>query len=218
MHVVFAYERLVYMPSLNSLLFILIAYLIGSFPSGLIIGKAFYKIDIRDHGSGNLGGSNAMRVLGKKGGLVVYVLDILKGGLAVFIAMNFQSEIHPLIVAIFSLVGHIYPIFASFKGGKAVATSAGIILFYAPVMILILAVVFFGSLAIWKMISLSSVLASIVMSIIVWTNPFNDYNLAGNEPRIIFTLFMIVIIVKHIPNFKRIIAGTEAKIGQKKST
>ena len=207
------------MPSLNSLLFILIAYLIGSFPSGLIIGKAFYNIDIRDHGSGNLGGSNALRVLGKKGGLTVYILDILKGGIVVLIAMNFQSEIHPLIVAIFSLVGHVYPIFASFRGGKAVATSAGIILFYAPILFLTLAVVFFGSLAIWKMISVSSVLSSIVTFIVAWTNPLNNENFEGIVPRVIFTLVMVVILIKHIPNFKRIIAGTEAKVGQnKKST
>jgi len=215
----FAHERVVYMPSLNSLLFILIAYLIGSFPSGLIIGKAFYNIDIRDHGSGNLGGSNALRVLGKKGGLTVYILDILKGGIVVLIAMNFQSEIHPLIVAIFSLVGHVYPIFASFRGGKAVATSAGIILFYAPILFLTLAVVFFGSLAIWKMISVSSVLSSIVTFIVAWTNPLNNENFEGIVPRVIFTLVMVVILIKHIPNFKRIIAGTEAKVGQnKKST
>ena len=207
------------MPSLNSLLFILIAYLIGSFPSGLIIGKGFYNIDIREHGSGNLGGSNALRVLGKKGGIVVYILDILKGGIAVFIAMNFQSEIHPLIVSIFALVGHIYPIFAGFRGGKAVATSAGIILFYSPILFLTLAVVFFGSLAIWKMISVSSVLSSIVTFIVVWTNPLNNENFAGIVPRVIFTLVMVIIVIKHIPNFKRIIAGTEAKIGQtKKST
>jgi len=212
-------ERVGYMPSLNSLLFILMAYLIGSFPSGLIIGKGFYNIDIREHGSGNLGGSNALRVLGKKGGLTVYILDILKGGIAVFIAMNFQSEIHPLIVSIFALVGHIYPIFASFRGGKAVATSAGIILFYSPILFLTLAVVFFGSLAIWKMISVSSVLSSIVTFIVAWTNPLNTENFEGIVPRVIFTLVMVVIIVKHIPNFKRIIAGTEAKIGQnKKST
>jgi len=206
------------MPSLNSLLFILVAYLIGSFPSGLIIGKGFYNIDIREHGSGNLGATNALRVLGKKGGLVVYILDILKGGIAVFIAMNFQSDIHPLIVSIFAIVGHIYPIFAGFRGGKAVATSAGIILFYSPILFLTLAVVFFGSLAIWKMISVSSVLSSIVTFIVAWINPLNNENFEGVVPRVIFTLVMVVIVVKHIPNFKRIIAGTEAKIGQQKKS
>jgi len=206
------------MPSLNSLIFFLIAYLIGSFPSGLVIGKRFYNIDIREHGSGNLGGSNALRVLGKKGGLIVYILDILKGGIVVLIAMNFQSEIHPLIIAIFALVGHIYPLFASFKGGKAVATSAGIVLFYAPILFLTLAIVFFGSLAIWKMISVSSVLSSLVTFVVAWTNPFSSESFEGTVPRVIFTLFMIVIVMRHIPNFKRIVAGTEAKVGQKKKS
>ena len=206
------------MPSLNNLLFILIAYLIGSFPSGLVIGKTFYNTDIREHGSGNLGGSNAVRVLGKKGGAVVYFLDVLKGGLVVAIAMNFQSELHPLIIAIFSLVGHIYPIFAGFKGGKAVATAAGIVLFYAPALLFMLITFFFITLSIWKMISLSSMLASIALFIITWTNPFNNNHLNGIVPRVIFTLFMVLIVFKHIPNLKRIVAGTEAKVGQKKST
>ncbi|MCL2560571.1 MAG: glycerol-3-phosphate 1-O-acyltransferase PlsY [Turicibacter sp.] len=204
------------MPSLNSLIFILIAYLIGSFPSGLVIGKVFFKTDIREHGSGNLGGSNAMRVLGKTGGVIVYLLDILKGGLAVFVAMNFQTEMHPLIIAIFSLIGHIYPIFAGFKGGKAVASSSGIILFYAPLMFLTLAAIFFGSLAITKIISLSSVIATVSMFLIVWINPLNNDNFADAVPRVIFALFMILIVVKHIPNFKRIANGTEPKVGQKK--
>ena len=206
------------MPSLNSLLFILIAYLIGSFPSGLIIGKGFYKIDIRQHGSGNLGGSNALRVLGKTGGLIVYFLDILKGGIVILIAMHLQSEIHPLIIAIFALVGHVYPVFASFKGGKAVATSAGIVLVYSPILFLTLAVVFFGSLALWRMISLSSTLSSIVTFLFAWINPFNTENFAGTVPRVIFTLVMVLIVIRHIPNFKRIIAGTENKVGQKKKS
>jgi len=207
------------MPGINGFIFIIVSYLIGSFPSGLIIGKTFYKIDIREHGSGNLGGSNAFRVLGKKGGLTVYILDILKGGLAVLLAMQFYEfhQIHPLIIAIFSLVGHVYPVFAGFRGGKAVATSAGIILFYVPMLFLLLAVVFFGSLLLFKMISLSSVLSSIVTFVIAWWNPLNNHHFDGWVPRIIFTLFMLIITIKHIPNYKRIIDGTEPKIGQKKS-
>ena len=203
------------MPSTNSLLFVLIAYLIGSFPSGLIIGQLFYKTDIRQHGSGSLGGTNALRVLGKKGGLIVYLLDILKGGIAVLIAMHMQSELHPLIISVFAPLGHVYPIFAKFKGGKAVATSAGIILFYAPFLLITLAFVFFPTLKLWKMVSLASCLTALTLSIIVWINPF------GNEQydiiaRSLFTLLTFVVIVKHLPNFKRMIAGTENKIGHKK--
>jgi glycerol-3-phosphate acyltransferase PlsY len=206
------------MSYLNIILFITIAYLIGSFPSALVIGKLFYNgTDIREHGSGNLGGSNAWRVLGTKGGLVVYILDMLKGGLAVLIAMNLQSDIHPLIIAIFALIGHIYPIFAGFKGGKAVASSAGVILFYTPISFLMIAVVFFGTLAIWKTISISSVVTSTVMFLIVLINPLNNDNLTGVVPLVIFGLFTLLIAIKHIPNYKRIANGTEPKIGQSRT-
>ena len=96
---------------------IIAAYLLGSFPSALVIGKTFYQKDIRQYGSGNLGSTNAFRVLGKKGGTIVFILDVLKGGLAVLAAMYLGATIHPLIISMFALIGHIYPIFANFKGG-----------------------------------------------------------------------------------------------------
>ena len=111
---------------------IVLAYLIGSIPSGLIIGKKFYGVDIRQHGSGNLGGTNTFRVLGVKAGLIVTSADILKGTLAAALPLIFPSELHPLFVGIFAVVGHTYPLFAGFRGGKAVATSAGVLLCYAP--------------------------------------------------------------------------------------
>ena len=98
---------------------IIIAYLLGSFPSALVIGKTFYQKDIRNYGSGNLGSTNAFRILGKKGGSIVFILDILKGGLAFLIASYGGATISPLFIAVFALVGHIYPIFANFKGGKS---------------------------------------------------------------------------------------------------
>lgn len=202
--------------NVNPLLLIIATYLIGSFPSGLVIGKLFYKTDIREHGSGNLGGTNALRVLGIKGGMVVYVLDILKGGIAIYLALNFQHAIHPLFIAVFAIIGHLYPVFAGFKGGKAVATSAGIILFYAPLTFLLLAVVFFSTLLIWKMVSLSSTLTAIVMGAMVWLNPYNNPTYYSPITRLVFTLVVLVVVIKHIPNFKRIAAGTESKIGQKK--
>ena len=88
---------------------IIIAYLLGSFPSALVIGKTFYQKDIRNYGSGNLGSTNAFRILGKKGGSIVFILDILKGGLAFLIASYGGATISPLFIAVFALVGHIYP-------------------------------------------------------------------------------------------------------------
>ncbi|MDB8567457.1 glycerol-3-phosphate 1-O-acyltransferase PlsY [Turicibacter sanguinis] len=185
---------------------IIAAYLLGSFPSALVIGKTFYQKDIRQYGSGNLGSTNAFRVLGKKGGTIVFILDVLKGGLAVLAAMYLGATIHPLIISMFALIGHIYPIFANFKGGKAVATSAGIILFYSPLLFITLFIIFVISLKIWKMVSLSSTIISITAVLIVW---FGHYDLTA---KIMFTLFAAMIIIKHIPNYKRILNGTENKV------
>lgn len=185
---------------------IIAAYLLGSFPSALVIGKTFYQKDIRQYGSGNLGSTNAFRVLGKKGGTVVFILDVLKGGLAVLAAMYLGATIHPLIIAMFALIGHIYPVFAHFKGGKAVATSAGIILFYSPILFITLFIIFVVTLKIWKMVSLSSTIISIAAVFIVW---FGNYDLTA---QIMFTLFAAMIIIKHIPNYKRILNGTENKV------
>ena len=185
---------------------IIAAYLLGSFPSALVIGKTFYQKDIRQYGSGNLGSTNAFRVLGKKGGTIVFILDVLKGGLAVLAAMYLGATIHPLILSMFALIGHIYPIFANFKGGKAVATSAGIILFYSPLLFITLFIIFVISLKIWKMVSLSSTIISIAAVLIVW---FGHYDLTA---KIMFTLFAAMIIIKHIPNYKRILNGTENKV------
>ena len=185
---------------------IIAAYLLGSFHSALVIGKTFYQKDIRQYGSGNLGSTNAFRVLGKKGGTIVFILDVLKGGLAVLAAMYLGATIHPLIISMFALIGHIYPIFANFKGGKAVATSAGIILFYSPLLFITLFIIFVISLKIWKMVSLSSTIISIAAVLIVW---FGHYDLTA---KIMFTLFAAMIIIKHIPNYKRILNGTENKV------
>lgn len=191
---------------MRNLVLIIIAYLLGSFPSALVIGKTFYQKDIRHYGSGNLGSTNAFRVLGKKGGTVVFILDVLKGGLAFLIAKYASASISPLIIAVFALIGHIYPIFANFKGGKAVATSAGIILFYSPILFITLFIIFVITLKIWKMVSLSSTIISIVAVFIVW---FGHYDLTA---RIMLTIFAIFIMIKHIPNYKRILNGTENKV------
>lgn len=189
-----------------NMVLIIVAYLLGSFPSALVIGKTFYHKDIRNYGSGNLGSTNAFRILGKKGGAIVFILDILKGGLALLIATYGGATISPLIIAMFALIGHIYPIFANFKGGKAVATSSGIVLFYSPALFLTLFIIFVVTLKIWKMVSLSSTIISIAAVIIMW---IGSYDLTA---KIMFSIFATLIIVKHIPNYKRILNGTENKV------
>ncbi|ERJ13746.1 glycerol-3-phosphate 1-O-acyltransferase PlsY [Haloplasma contractile] len=218
-----------------------IAYLFGSIPSGLIIGKLFRGIDIRKHGSGNLGGTNAIRVLGKKLGSIVGLMDILKGGVVILLVdllgINtglslslFGLEINsidPLFYGIFAVIGHVFPIFANFKGGKAVATSAGILLFYQPFVVFI-GLIFFVLLA--KTTRYVSVASTVGAMFIFITTLFIDqlphierereltFDINTNLPlQIITFLLVLFIVIRHIPNYKRLIKGTESKIGQKKN-
>jgi glycerol-3-phosphate acyltransferase PlsY len=189
---------------------LILAYLLGSIPSGLIIGKVFYKTDIREHGSGNLGGTNTFRTLGVKAGLAVTIADILKGTLAASLPILFHLDINPLLSGMISVIGHMYPVFAGFRGGKAVATSGGVVLFYAPIMFLIVIIVFFISLYSTKYVSLSSIIAgltaityAIVRGIITnWDIPLI----------IIVTILTTFVIYRHRSNIKRILNKTEPKI------
>lgn len=184
---------------------ILVAYLLGSIPSGLIVGKAFYGIDIRDHGSGNLGGTNTFRTLGKKAGIIVTLADISKGTIAVLLAATLTPEIHELIAGVFAVIGHMFPIFAKFRGGKAVATSAGVLLGYAPFIFLLLLIVFLGSLKWTKFVSLSSIIAAVLAFIVSL--------FTGDIPLIIVIgILAIFVVYRHRANIQRIRSGTEPKI------
>ncbi|MFP3919552.1 glycerol-3-phosphate 1-O-acyltransferase PlsY [Lysinibacillus telephonicus] len=191
---------------------ILCAYIIGSIPSGLWIGKIFYKMDIREHGSGNLGGTNSFRVLGKKAGLAVTILDILKGTAATLLPLIpyfSETQIHPLILGAVAVVGHMFPIFASFRGGKAVATSGGVLLGYAWPLFIILIIGFFISLKITKIVSLSSMVVSIIGVIysIIYAFLTGDYSLL-----VLVIILASFIFYRHRANIKRIKDGTEPKV------
>ena len=110
----------------------LFAYILGSIPFGLWVGKWGYGIDIREHGSGNLGATNSFRILGMKAGIIVTLGDILKGTAATSLPHWFHADVHPLIIGVIAVIGHIFPLFARFKGGKAVATATGVFLFLTP--------------------------------------------------------------------------------------
>ena len=182
------------------------AYLLGSIPSGLWIGRKFFQIDIRQHGSGNLGATNSFRILGKKAGTIVLLMDLLKGSISVLLLK--QMDLHgisPLIIALFAVMGHTYPLFANFKGGKAVATFAGVILAYQPVLFLIGLGIFILTLAISKMVSFTSMLTiSIGVLLSLY---FQDMVLTT------IALFAdIFIIYRHRTNIQRIFNGTEPKV------
>jgi len=184
----------------------MMAYLLGSIPSGLWIGRKFFQIDIRQHGSGNLGATNSFRILGKKAGTIVLLMDLLKGSISVLLLK--QMDLHgvsPLIIALFAVVGHTYPLFANFKGGKAVATFAGVILAYQPILFLIGLGIFILTLAISKMVSFTSMLTiSIGVLLSLY---FQDIVLT-----IIALLADIFIIYRHRTNVQRILNGTEPKV------
>ncbi|MFK9093733.1 glycerol-3-phosphate 1-O-acyltransferase PlsY [Bacillus salipaludis] len=192
------------------ILVLILAYLLGSIPSGLIIGKVFYKTDIREHGSGNLGGTNTFRTLGVKAGLVVTLADILKGTLAASLPVLFSIDINPLLAGVFAVVGHTYPIFAGFRGGKAVATSGGVVLFCAPIMFLTVLAAFFISLYITKYVSLSSMIAGITAILFAVISGFVH---KWDIPLLIVVFLMAsFVIYRHRANITRIMNKTEPKI------
>ena len=188
-------------------------YLLGSVPFALVIGKAFYKTDIRQHGSGNLGGSNAGRVLGKKAGIAVMILDILKVTLAMLLVSLFtEGEICLIIAGLFSAVGHCFPVFARFHGGKAVATMYGflfgmivvagrsILLFLIPLATFLL-IIF-----VTRIVSVSSIASS--LAAVAYTALF-EHSLALT---LSLVFFAVLLTVRHIPNIKKLLRGEENKV------
>ena len=193
------------------ILLLLLAYILGAIPSGLIIGKLFYNKDIRNYGSGNLGATNTFRTLGNKAGFVVSIMDVLKGSLAVLLPVLFGTDaINPLFLGVIAVIGHMYPIFAGFRGGKAVATSAGVMLAHNPLLILFMAFLFFGTLKLTKYVSLSSIVT--VIAAFLYT--IIDYLVfKGSLQTIYFVLILgIFIVFRHRSNIKRIQQKIEPKV------
>lgn len=190
---------------LKIILMVVIAYLLGSIPSGLWIGQHFYNKDIRQLGSGNIGTTNTYRVLGPKAGTVVLVMDILKGTLAASQPYLFHSNINPLLIGIFASLGHTVSIFDHFHGGKAVATSAGILLAYNPPMFLLASAIFVAVLLITSMASAASIIG--ITSIFVIALVMHDYILAT-----VAGILTAVVIYRHRSNINRIIHDQESMV------
>jgi len=197
------------------ILLMLIAYLLGSIPSGLWIGKAFYKKDIRQYGSGNSGTTNTFRILGVKAGFAVFLADLLKGTLATSLAYLPGIDINPLIFGLCAIIGHVFPIFAEFKGGKAVATSAGMLLGYHPLFFFYSLAIFLILLFITSMVSLSSMLAAVIITLSTFILPFIFPVLLPEPDRLLSFIAVVVtafIFYLHRQNIQRIRQGTESRI------
>ena len=187
------------------ILFIVIAYLIGSISPALLVGKIFYNTDIRTMGSGNLGTTNTFRCLGKKAGVIVFVLDISKGIIATMLPSLVLGRVEYLsIFGAFAMIGHVYPIFANFKGGKAVATGSGVFIYLYPTLSLILVAIYFSTLFITGYVSLGSIL--ICLTSIVYLSIFES-----GIDKWIMIVMCIIVIYMHKSNIKRLLNGTENK-------
>ncbi len=189
----------------TTILMFILSYLIGSLVSGFWVGKIFYHKDIRDEGSGNIGTTNSFRVLGIRAGIAVLALDMLKGTAAGLLTLLFHSSINPMLVGIGAILGHTFSIWIGFKGGKAVATSAGVLLAYNPIFFIIIISIFVILLSISSMVSLSSMISfSCAVLISLY---YHDWILT-----IVATILTIFVFYRHRTNISRIRNGTESTI------
>lgn len=209
------------MPALIYILTAFGAYLIGSIPTGFLVAKA-KGIDIRSVGSGNIGATNAMRVLGKPAGIFVLLMDALKGYAACtwFVALVFNGfKVAPeqvatlqIIAGIGAVLGHNYTCWLKFKGGKGIATTAGVYLALAPWAVLVALAVFILAVLFTKYVSVGSIAAAVALSVTVWV--MTPHNLLLG---IVTTALGVLAIYKHKGNLQRLRAGTENRLGQKKA-
>jgi glycerol-3-phosphate acyltransferase PlsY len=214
------------MISVYSISALILAYLLGSIPTAVWIGQAFYKIDVREYGSGNAGATNTFRVLGKKAGIPVMIIDILKGFTAtnlayLVLALSPYRIPHVVFVnyelafGIAAVMGHLFPIFAGFRGGKGVATLCGMILAIHLQAALLCIVVFIIILLLTKYVSLSSITAGFVYLIAVTFGPivFPSIFPGGPIGIVIYGMCIcVLILVTHQRNIERLLHGKESKV------
>jgi len=190
-----------------------IAYLLGSIPTAVWVGKIFFNIDVREHGSGNAGATNVMRVLGVKTGIPVLLTDMFKGWFAVYL-IHFQGVIEEgneawmlvaIVLGVLAVIGHIFPVFAGFRGGKGVATIAGVCISLHPLATLSALGIFILVLIIWKYVSLGSISAGI--SFPVWV--ILVYQSQYLSIMIFSTIVALLLVVTHRANIKRLLKGEE---------
>ncbi len=199
--------------NINWIWYLGLGYLLGSIPFALVIGKLFYKTDVRNYGSGNLGGTNAGRVLGKKAGISVIICDVLKVVAAVGIVSYFDQNAS-IWAGFAAAFGHCYPVFAGFRGGKAVATMFGFLLstsiftFQNAWYLFLPLIAFLIVLYISKMVSLSSMIAAFVSSLFITYMQINN----GAEIIIASWLLTILVVYRHRSNIVKIKNGTENKV------
>jgi glycerol-3-phosphate acyltransferase PlsY len=209
---IFAYPK---PDSMNEMMLVVLAYLLGSIPTSIWVSKAVFGIDIRQYGSGNPGATNTFRVLGSKWGVFVMTVDITKGMIAtsLYILMPFYLENElartnfMIVLGLAAVLGHIFPIFADFKGGKGVATILGMALAIQPIVALICIIVFLITLFTTRFVSLSSMLASLVFMVLI----LFIFNEKETSYRVFAIIVALMVVVTHQKNIGRLINGKENK-------
>jgi glycerol-3-phosphate acyltransferase PlsY len=202
---------------MDFILFSIIAYLLGSIPTAVWIGRYRYGLDVREHGSKNAGATNTFRVLGKKPGILVLFIDIVKGALAtalpeMILESNLQDPDHliqiRILSAIFAVTGHVFPIFAQFRGGKGVATSLGVIIGLQPIAALICVSIFLVVFVSTKYVSLGAITAAIAF-------PLVNYFMLGEKSFWLLSFSLLLsalVIIAHRKNINRLMKGEENKM------
>lgn len=191
-------------------LLLLAAYVIGSIPTALLVGKYLFNVDIRDHGSKNPGATNTLRVMGKKAAAIVLIVDVAKGMLAASLPLLIHSQIPPLYVGLVAVFGHCFPIFASFRGGKAIATTAGALLVADIGMFFAAYLTFFFIIFITKYVFFGSISVGFAMLFYNFLSP-DDPNPA------LFTFYILFLIFLHRSNIANFLRGQELKVTDKKN-
>ena len=197
---------------INTILGLILAYLLGSIPTGLWIGQIFFKKNLREYGSGNTGRTNTFRILLKTAVTVTFAIDFLKGTLSTLLPLLLHiNGISPMIFGLIAVLGHTFPIFAEFKGGKAVATSAGVVLGFSPLFFSYLIIIFIVTLYLGSMISLASIVVAgfAILSVLI----FPSLGIILPSYDFLFTLIIIllasIILIRHRDNMERIKNKTE---------
>ncbi|MBF0145261.1 MAG: glycerol-3-phosphate 1-O-acyltransferase PlsY [Magnetococcales bacterium] len=188
------------------------AYLLGSIPFGLLMGWLFGSGDIRKQGSGNIGATNVLRTAGKKAAFLALLLDMAKGGVAVAVGIHGFAQVPWLTpaLALAAFVGHLYPVYLGFKGGKGVATALGIVLVWTP---------WVGLLALltWLLVAVVTRISSLAALVAFMILPGLEYFLGNNEALLVSLIMMPIIFWRHRENILRLLQGTEPRIGKKGS-
>ncbi|MBS4191854.1 glycerol-3-phosphate 1-O-acyltransferase PlsY [Bacillus sp. FJAT-49705] len=187
----------------------LIAYLIGSIPTALLVGRIAFNIDIREHGSNNPGATNTLRVLGKKAAIIVLLVDVGKGALAASLPFLLGVEINPLLSGLIAVVGHCFPIFAGFRGGKAIATTAGVLLvtniwMFAAAYLAFFIVIYFSKYVFYGSLSVG-------LTLLIYS-----FFIPGREHELIFSIFLLLLIFLHRSNINNFIHNQEPKVNDKR--